>query len=86
MNTAEEQSASNKGFSLFLTLTIIIIISSLITSFILVSNLHSWRLKKRINREQAFYIASSGMTRLMQAPPSAEYKNTDSLFSGTLTT
>jgi hypothetical protein len=86
MNTAEGQSASNKGFSLFLTLTIIIIISSLITSFVLISNLHSWRLNKRINREQAFYIASSGMTRLMQAPPSSEYTNTDSLFNGILTT
>ncbi len=86
MNTAEEQSASNKGFSLFLTLTIIVIISSLITTFLFTSNLHSWRLNKRINREQAFYIASSGMTRLMQTPPSLEYTDTDSLFNGTLTT
>lgn len=86
MNTAEGQLASNKGFSLFLTLTIIIIISSLITSFFLISNLHSWRLKKRINWEQAFYIASSGMTRSMQSPPSSEYENKDSLFGGYLTT
>jgi hypothetical protein len=86
MNTAEGQLVLNKGFSLFLTLTIIIIISSLITSFLLISNLHSWRLNKRINREQAFYIASSGITKLMQNPPSSEYTNTDSLFKGILTT
>jgi hypothetical protein len=86
MNTVEGQSASNKGFSLFLTLTILIIISSLITTFLLISNLHSWRLNKRINWEQAFYIASSGMIKSMQSPPSSEYKNTDSLFGGYLTT
>lgn len=86
MNTAEGQSASNKGFSLFLTLTIIIIISSLITSFLLISNLNSWRLNKRINWEQAFYIASSGMTKSIQNPPTSEYENSDSLFGGYLTT
>jgi cytoskeletal protein CcmA (bactofilin family) len=86
MNTAEGQSASNKGFSLFLTLTIIIVISSLITGFIMISNSHSWRLKRRINWEQAFYIASSGMIKSMYTPPSSEYENKDSLFGGYLTT
>jgi cytoskeletal protein CcmA (bactofilin family) len=86
MNTAEGPSASNKGFSLFLTLTIIIIISSLITTFLLINNLESWRLSKRINWEQAFYIASSGMTQSMKNPPHLEYENTDSLFGGYLTT
>lgn len=86
MNTAKGQSISNKGFSLFLTLTIIIIISSLITSFLLISNSYSWRLNKRLNWEQAFYIASSGTTKSMINPPSSEYKSTDSLFGGYLTT
>jgi hypothetical protein len=86
MNTAEGQLASNKGFSLLLTLTIIIIISSLITSFLLLNNLHRWKLNKRINWEQAFYIASSGMTRSIQSPPTSEYENKDSLFGGHLTT
>jgi len=86
MNTVEGQSASNKGFSLFLTLTIIITISSLITTFLLISNLQSLRLNKRINWEQAFYIASSGMTRMTQILPSSEYKGTDSLFGGYLVT
>ncbi len=86
MNTAEGQSISNKGFSLFLTLTIIIIISSLITSFLLISNSQNWRLNKRLNWEQAFYIASSGMIKSMENPPSSEYENIDSLFGGYLTT
>jgi cytoskeletal protein CcmA (bactofilin family) len=86
MNTAKGQSTLNKGFSLFLTLTIIIVISSLITTYLLISKMQSWRLNKRVNWEQAFYIASSGMTKSVQTLPSSEYKNRDSLFGGYLTT
>jgi hypothetical protein len=86
MNTVEEQSNLNKGFSLFLTLIIIIIISSLITTFLITSKLEKWRFNRRNNWEQAFYIASSGMSKATQNPPSAEYKGTDSLFGGFMRT
>ncbi len=86
MNTVEGQSDLNKGFSLFLTLIIIVIVSSLITTFLLSSKLEVWRLNKRTDWEQAFYIASSGMSRITQNSPSAEYKGTDSLFGGYLIT
>ncbi len=84
MNTAEGQSTSNKGFSLFLTLAIIISISCIITAFIITNNLQSWNLNRKLQWEQAFYIASSGMTKMMFGSPSSGYKETDTLFGGSL--
>jgi len=86
MNTGKGQSNSNKGFALILTLVLTFSISSMISTFLLISLNQSTFSIERLNRKKAFYIASSETARITRSLPSGPFERSDSLLGGEIGT
>ncbi|MCK4421973.1 hypothetical protein KAW48_09265 [candidate division WOR-3 bacterium] len=82
MNEEKERSYSNKGFSLILVVVIMFVLSSTMTVFLYTNMGHRNRLSRRLNRMQAFYMASSEMLRATRNLPHSVSVRKDSLFGG----